>query len=317
MGRPIRLWKSDQIYFVTNRCHQQRFFFRPGEDVNAIILGVLASVADRFDVEIFAFVFMSNHFHMLVRCRSCRLSEFMGQWQGELARQLNKHWGRPGGGSFFEGRFKAAPILDDDELLNKVRYTLCNPCASNLVSHPKLWPGLSSWRIHKTGEPLVGERVDKAKYRRLRRKHKDMSHAKAVAQSTVEYPLEMAKLPMWKDLDDDAYRKKLCQEVCDYAEHLADRRTVPCLGAKKVLSQPWDARPNKPKQAPCPLCHTTDEELRQEYEDEHRDTTDRYRQAVGRLRKGYANVKFPTGTIPPGRRDCVGTPRPRDALRAA
>ena len=317
MGRPIRVWKSDEIYFVTNRCHQQKFLFRPGEDVNAIILSILASVADKYDVEIFAFVFMSNHFHMIIRCRSCRLSEFMGEWQGQLAKRLNQHWERPGGGSFYEGRFKAAPILDDAELLDKLRYTLCNPCESNLVSHPMLWPGLSSWSVHKSGEPLVGKRVNKKEYWRLRRKHEDMSHAEAEAKATVEYPLEMAKLPMWADLGDDEYRKKVCQEVCDHAEHLADQPTKRCLGVKKVLSQSWDARPKNPKQSTCPLCHTSVPELRQAYKDQHRDITDRYRQAVGKLRKGYSDVEFPMGTIPPGRRDCVGTPKPRDSLRAA
>ena len=316
MGRPLRNQKPDSIYFVTSGCLERMFFFRPSKEVNRIILGILARVADRFDIEIFAFVFMSNHLHMIVRSRSCQIHLFMEEFLGQVARALNKHWGRSG--SFFHRRYDASEILDDEALLDKLRYTVCNPCESNLVRHPKVWPGLSSWSIHETGEPLVGEWVNSKEYWRLKRKYKEMSDAEAARRATIEYPLHMAKLPMWEALDDEAYRKKVCKEVCEWAEHLADKRTVRCVGVKKILAQSFDDRPHNPrKKTPRPVCHASCPDLKDEYLEELRLVTDRYRQAVGKLRRGISDFEFPNGTIPPGHRYCVGAPQPRDRLATA
>ena len=118
MGRRIRRQKKDRIYSVVNRTLHSKYFFAPDDEVNAIILGLLAKMADRYDIEIFAFVFMSNHFHMLVRSKSLQLHLFMRDFQGQLARKLNRHWGRTG--TFFQGRYSATPILDDEAMVDKI-----------------------------------------------------------------------------------------------------------------------------------------------------------------------------------------------------
>ncbi|MFP4600787.1 MAG: hypothetical protein ACLFVJ_21205, partial [Persicimonas sp.] len=76
MGYKIRQHDPEGIYLVGNRTLQARFFFTPSKEVNAIILGLLAYYADKYDVEIFGFVFMSNHFHMIVRARLLNLKSF-------------------------------------------------------------------------------------------------------------------------------------------------------------------------------------------------------------------------------------------------
>ncbi len=308
MGNRLRHFEPGIIYFITIRCLQQRYFFRPGKDVNTIIANVLAYAADKFDVDIYAFVFMSNHFHLMVGSHSCQIQKFMQLLDTELAKQLNAHWGRSG--SFFESRYKCSPILDDDELLNKLRYTVCNPCESNLVAHPKFWPGLSSWDLHESATPLVGQRVNKKEYWRLRRK--DIDHAEAERRAMVDYELEMAKLPMWKDLSDEAYNQKVLEELRDHAEHLAEHRKSGCVGVDKILEQNWYDRPKDSESSPCPLCHTTDPKLREEYTTTYWEVRDLYKQAADKWRDGKTDLEFPNGTIPPGHRECVGAPEPRE-----
>jgi REP element-mobilizing transposase RayT len=306
MGRPIRCQKKDSIYFLTNRTLHQKFFLRPCEEVNAIVLGLLAKMADRYGIEIFAFVFMSNHFHLLARSKSLQMHLFMRDFQGQLARKLNRHWGRSG--HVFERRYTATEILDDAALVDKLRYTVCNPCESDLVRHPKLWPGLSSWSIHKSGEALVGEIVNREVYWSLkqRKEAKGLSEQELIERATEQYPLQMAKLPKFKALEDDAYCEKICELVEDYAAMLAKTRTKPCLGAKKVLSQHYDDRPNNPKKSPRPICHTNCPKMRKEYLEELWQVTDSYRKAVGKLRENKTQVSFPQGTIPPGHLQAVG-----------
>jgi hypothetical protein len=50
MGRRIRLQQKKAIHFVTNRWFQQRFSFRPSNQVNRIILGCLNRAAAKHHV---------------------------------------------------------------------------------------------------------------------------------------------------------------------------------------------------------------------------------------------------------------------------
>ena len=85
MGNPLRIQGEEAIYFVTNRCFQEQFLLRPDDEVNRIAVAVLLRAARIHKVEIFAFVFMSNHFHLMVRARSLNLHEFMKDFQSNLA----------------------------------------------------------------------------------------------------------------------------------------------------------------------------------------------------------------------------------------
>jgi REP element-mobilizing transposase RayT len=306
MGRRIRRQKKDRIYSVVNRTLHSKYFFAPTDEVNAIILGLLAKMADRYGIEIFAFVFMSNHFHMLVRSQSLQLHLFMRDFQGQLARKLNRHWGRTG--TFFQGRYSSTPILDDEAMVDKLRYTVCNPCESDLVHHPKQWPGLSSWSIHRTGEPLVGRVVNRKLYWSLKRKkeNKNLSERELIKRATEEYPLQMAKLPLYKELDDEAYSDTICEHIEDCALALAEARKVPCMGRKDLRELHYDDAPNRSKTTTRPLCHTNCGETRKAFLEEMMEVTERYQDAVGKLRENKTQISFPQGTIPPGHQCAVG-----------
>ena len=305
MPRRIRIQKKHAIYHVCNRTLQQRFFFRPSEEVNRIILACLARAATKHKIRLFGFVFMSNHFHMLLQAYFMNLSEFMRDFQSAVARRLNELHGREG--KFFARRYSSEHVLDDEAFLDKLEYTLNNPCMSNLVRHIDRWPGISSWSMHKTGEPMVGQYLDRAKLRELRRK--DPSTPKEAA--FVEYPLEVAAPPMWAGLPDEEQRQKVCQMVEAGAWKLQKQRRlrrIDCLGPRAILAQHWSTRPKKTKRSPRPLCHSSCPRKRKEHEDEMRQITDWYKEAMAHMRKGRANPPFPDGTIPPGRTRCVGAP---------
>ncbi|QDG50285.1 hypothetical protein FIV42_05925 [Persicimonas caeni] len=306
MGHPLRNQEKDAIYELGNRTLHQIYALLPEEQVNAIILGLLSKYAWMYGVEIFAFCFMSNHFHILARCRSLQMHLFMRDFQSQLAKKINKLRNRTG--TFWERRYTATKVLTDEAMLQRLRYIVCNPSESNLVHHPKQWPGLCSWDIHKSGKPMVGEVVNRKTYwaEKRKRKNKDKTEAELIEMATERYALEMAKLPQWQNLDDDAYHQKIVDECHTHAGELAKLRTVPCPGPKKVLSVKWSDSPRKSKKAPRPLCHGGDFKQRQEYREDRRLLVDRYRKAVGRWREGKSDVEFPDGTIPPGRQFCVG-----------
>jgi REP element-mobilizing transposase RayT len=314
MGRRIRIQDKKAIQFVTNRCFQQRFLFRPSKEVNRIILGCLARAAAKHHVRLFAFVFMSNHFHMLVQALFMNLPDFMRDFQSSVARELNRLHGREG--DFFERRYSAEQVLDDEAFLDRLNYTLNNPCNDDLVRHVEDWPGINSWKFHKTQEPMVGEWLDRKELRRIRRK--DDGASKEDAYET--FKLELATPPMFEDLDAAEAQAKICEHIDEGARELQKeraKRRIKCVGPAKIMAKHWSHRPKDSKKSARPLCHSGCAKLRRAHREQFWATTDAYKDAMGRWREGKSKPSFPHGTIAPGHTACVGAPpRPAPFVKA-
>ena len=119
----MRLHNPDIVWFVTNRCHQERLLLLPRPAVNRLIGAWLAkSLVEHGDgIELYAFAFLSNHFHMLLRDPKGQLPEFMWYFQVNLAKSVNEALGRRG--HFFSREYDAAPVLTDEDFDAPVSYT--------------------------------------------------------------------------------------------------------------------------------------------------------------------------------------------------
>ena len=63
MAYPVRHFDPQTIFFITSRTIQSRFLMAPSEKTNELIGGILARAVRQCQVELFAYVFTSNHFH--------------------------------------------------------------------------------------------------------------------------------------------------------------------------------------------------------------------------------------------------------------
>ena len=65
----MRLNLKKDIFFVTNRCEQERFFMVPRPEIKKIISTWLAKALEEHGdgIELYAFIFLSNHLHFLLR----------------------------------------------------------------------------------------------------------------------------------------------------------------------------------------------------------------------------------------------------------
>ena len=314
MGRPLRVQQQDAVYFITNRCHQQRFFLVPSRAVNAIILGCLCRAALEHGIVVYGYVFMSNHFHLLVGAPGLNLGEFMRDFQSMLAREINGLRDRTG--HFWEGRYKSEHVLDDESMIERMVYMMANPTEAGLVEHPEKWPGVCSWDAHRSGGEVTGQHLLKKEYRRYRQTHPDSDETFEEVRANWEqatFTLQLARLPVWRDVDDDTYVERLRELVdaeCDRIRRDRKTRRKDFLGAWGVRAQHWNRRPKTIERSPQPLCHSCDPQKRAEHREMIATVTGLYRRAMKKLREGTprqkARVSFPHGTYPPGRLCCVG-----------
>jgi REP element-mobilizing transposase RayT len=158
MSRPRQVLEGS-TYLVTRRCSERRFFLRPGDVTDAIMLFCLASAALKNEVQIHAFCVMSNHYHLVVTDPYGRLPAFMRDLDGLSARALNAALGRSG--PVWEAdKYSAVRLMAEADVLGKIAYTLVNPVAAGLVRQAERWPGLKSLVCDLGGGELVARRPE-------------------------------------------------------------------------------------------------------------------------------------------------------------
>lgn len=143
------------IYLVTRRTYAGIFRLLPFPEVNPICLFCLLCAAQRHHIELHAFCFMSNHFHLVLTDTAGELSEFMHWLDLMICRCLNRLHRRRG--ILWEpGKFHSVKLCDAAAVLDKILYTISNPVTAKLVERPQRWPGLCSLPRHYSGAPPQG-----------------------------------------------------------------------------------------------------------------------------------------------------------------
>ena len=96
-----------------------------------IFLEALEEVSERFSLEIYAFVLMTTHYHLLLQTRDANLSRAM-QWLGvTYTRRFNDRHLRSG--HLFQGRFKSILVENDAYVVKLSCYIHRNPLRAGLV----------------------------------------------------------------------------------------------------------------------------------------------------------------------------------------
>jgi len=76
MARPWRIQYEDAVYHVIARGNNRQDIFLIDED-RQDFLELLGQTSERFNLEIFAFCLMSNHFHLFLRTPEANLAPAM------------------------------------------------------------------------------------------------------------------------------------------------------------------------------------------------------------------------------------------------
>ena len=109
----------------------------------------LAESAQASGVAIHAWVFMSNHVHLLATPETATAVSQMMQTLGRrYVRYFNRSYQRTG--TLWEGRFKSCVVDAENYLLICQRYIESNPVRAGMVSHPGDYPW-SSYRANGLG----------------------------------------------------------------------------------------------------------------------------------------------------------------------
>jgi REP element-mobilizing transposase RayT len=292
---------EDAYHFVTNRCEHEQFLMLPTKEINEIILNwlVKAHALHGTGIEIYAFVFLSNHFHMLLKDTCGNLARFMCYFQANVAKEINQHLGRAG--KFFAREYDDVIVEGDDSFLNRYAYVMGNAVKAGLVDTSKEWPGLNSLHHTLSDDSYKVTVLNKTKLHNARRNGKNVD----ISKYMESFEMTLATPPMWhnKPLVE---RRTQIKELLKSAEHEyhARREYKPALGAQKVLLQKHTDRPSNPARSPRFKFFCLDPARTNELKEIYREFVGAYRQRWGLFtnaaRKGRSpTIEWPLFSYPP------------------
>jgi putative transposase len=150
MPRPLRFIKPGASLHIIQRGHNREPTFRSLEDF-VRYRETLGEASGKFGCAIHAYVFMTNHVHLLVTPDNEHGPSRMMQAVGRrFARLVNLRYGRTG--ALWEGRFRSSLIDSDRYFLTCSRYIELNPVRAHMVDAPEHYTW-SSYRRNAHGLP--------------------------------------------------------------------------------------------------------------------------------------------------------------------
>lgn len=288
MGRSIRMFEAEGVYFVTARTVQGRLLLRPSALLNDVVGGILARATREYGVALRGYVFMSNHLHLLVRAKGLVLSQFMQFVLSNIARKVGRlqNWKGP----FWQRRFSCETVLDAEAELGRLRYILAHGVKEGLVAHPSDWPGLSCLKDLTGQEPRCFPFYN-WDWRWTRRDLRGLGvwdHRLVEKETIVVEPISA-----WSRCDTDARRLFVQALVDSLAEDFRKLRgSQKTVGLAGVLRKgPHEPTPLDRK--PRPLCHASSPLVRKQWLRLYRDFQEAYAVASRLFREGAPAVEFP------------------------
>jgi putative transposase len=256
---------------------------RPSRLTNHIVEYCLATAAEDTGVVLHAACFMSNHWHGVVTDPEARLPEFLERFHRLVAKAQNASLGR---WENFWSSHKTSVVLlvDDQDVLDKMAYTLANPTIAGLVRSPSEWPGVIASPCTKPrviGMPDVYFDQD--------------------GELEDEVLLRFERPKVFLGLRDDEFAIKLSECVAQRVRDARDemgRRGLQFIGTNAVLRQPFWESPKTTAQHrnPSPRIAAKSSPARIKAIERLLSFMRSYRDAWLLRRAGDHSVCFPPGT---------------------
>jgi REP element-mobilizing transposase RayT len=291
MAYPVRHFDPQTIYFVTSRTAESRFLMAPSDKTNELIGGILARAVRQCEVELFAYVFTSNHFHAMVRAPSAiAMSEFMQRLQSNIAVKVGRLIGRRG--KFFGRRYSAEPIIGEAAQVERLVYILSHGVKEGLVSAVRKWPGLSCVQ-----SLLEGGATSFHRWRNWTRRWKmEVGGGISIGRFSDQCPSEcesltLTPLPVWARLNSGQRGQLVAQLVAKIDEGARNEASV--VGAERIASQNPLRRPRATSHSPRPKAHASPGQIWIDAVRRYRDFLAVFRRASSQWLAGYFDVAFP------------------------
>jgi len=292
-----RMHIPNTVHFVTNRTEHEMFLLLPTERITEIIQCWFARALCLFGdgLEIYAFIFLSNHFHILCSDTKGTLAAFMCYFQANVAKAINREIGRKG--SFWSREYDDVIVDGENEFWDRYAYTIGNAVKAGLVNKSSEWFGWNSLEGAMSDGKYSFEMLNRTKIHNATRRGQKVDVSKFIEK----WAFELTPPPFLEEKT-DAEKKRFIKELVKgaEAEYRSKRGNKPPLGVENILKQRPTDRPRNPSFSPRIKVFCFDRERRHEWLNGYRNFVGGYREIFDGFRKASSKRRRPTVEWPPG-----------------
>jgi putative transposase len=134
MARPYRIEDENCLYHITNRGDGRRNIYQSESD-HLKFLDYLLEAKEKYQFYVYAYVLMSNHYHLLIKTLQSNLSKIMHYINSSYTKYSNIKRNKVG--HLFQGRYKSIVVDEDSYFLELTRYIHLNPVRAKIVEKPE------------------------------------------------------------------------------------------------------------------------------------------------------------------------------------
>ena len=302
MGYQLRIEDSESIFFLTNRSIESRLWFINNKELELKILSFLARYQDMYGVELYSFVLMGNHYHLIARFPRCNKSAFMRDFNGMVSKLVSQHVPSFRQGKLWARRYSEQVLPRNEDVEHWFFYAALNPTLSGLAKDLKSYQGYNSFSDAVSGRSRVYEVFEKSAYEQA----KWLSSSVKKADYIKRYTLSFTRLPGYEQLLAKEYKKlffntfgeKVSEAIRERLESGKGFTPIEVLQAQKPGAYPRSTKKSS-RYSFRPLVLTLCTKTKEAFLKTYFNTLDAFRQASTELREGALNVTFPQGTYKP------------------
>ena len=278
-----RQFLPNTTYFITRRTTQREFWLKPTRQSTQIFLYCLAVAAEKTGVQLHCATVMSNHWHAIVTDPQMKVAEFYGWVHEYVAKAVNCSLGR-WENLWSTDKTSVIPLQSEEDILDKIAYTLCNPVSAYLIAKAQNWKGV--W-LYRQGHSRTIQRPEV-----YFRSNGDLPE---VAELKIHQP------PSHENMRAQAYEKRVAAEVAQREQIIAcemQEAGQSFMGMDAVLRQAHSDKPKifEPRRKLNPKFSAIDKWLRIDVIKRYKRFVSDYIQARDAFKAGNRDVFFPFGT---------------------
>jgi len=309
MGQMLSVEDEEWSYLITTRTAGSKLWLLNNNELEAAILGCLARYQTVYEVVLYAFVLMGNHYHLVADFPKMNRAEFMRDFNSQIARLVGRKVKAHGRRSVWARRYAYQILPLEKDVRNWFFYVALNPVSSGIVRNIDSYPAYNSFFDACSGTARIYRWVNWSKYLMAKRYDKNLSED----EFAIEYKLTFSRLPGTENLSDTDYKEELTKELKHRNDLIIKERLEHgkgFLGLNKLRSVIAGAAPRSTKRSSRhsfrPIVLSLCTKTRKAYLKLFMDITNAFLSASKVFRSGEnLKVLFPSGTYPPPRPVCI------------
>lgn len=302
MATDLSYERNDLIFFSTTRTIRSQLWFIHNAILEDRILAFLARYQELYNVTLYDFILMGNHYHLLASFPRNNKKAFFTAFNSIIAKLTRTHVKKFEGGKVWGRRVRSIPVGDYIDAKHQFIYTALNPVAAGLTPKLSGYRGYNGWHDALTNKKRTFKIFLQEQYYNRKRRNPRVTKE----ECTVTHTLTYSRLPGYEHLSQKDYFSMMFKELEEKRVELVNKRLAEGKGFATPEAienlQPGDtprSTKSSTRTSKRPLILTRCAELKRQFLEWYFTMRRAYKVASLEYRSGLLDANFPPGTYRP------------------